>query len=164
MKKLFTLFLTVAITLLCASCSTKEAPKRTEKEPTKEHHSVITKAISELKEYWKDDFAHSEIVTDGYFEIKNTRIITIKNNDIDLFDNVAYIIEFDLYTDYMGSAPYYENVGVNNNVIVYKNGTMDVSNSLIQAYTSKTYQTDYSNFIKAIDDYHGYYNCVEKLK
>ena len=64
----------------------------------------------------------------------------------------------------MGCAPYYENFGVNDNVVVYKNGTMDVASNLIRLYRSKTYQTDYSGFIEAIDDYHGQYNCVEKLK
>jgi len=164
MKRIFSLFLVVVITLFCASCSKESASPNTAKEPTMEHNDIITEAISELKDYWKDLYAQSEVVTDGYFEIKNTRIITIKNNDIKQFRDVAYIIEFELYTDYMGSAPYYENVGLYNNVIVYKSGAVDISSNLIRAYRNTTYQTDYSNFIKAIDDYHGYYNCTEKLK
>ena len=164
MKRIVALFLTGMIALLCASCSIKEATEKTEKEPTKEHNAVITEGIEELKDYWEDLYEESDVITDGYFEIKNTRIITIKNNDIALFDDVKYIIEFELYTDYMGSAPYYENAGTHDNVIVYENGTMDVSNSLIRAYRSKTYQMDYSDFIQTIDDYHGYYNCAEKLK
>ena len=123
-------------------------------------YTTETSYIKENAIWYKED----DIETDGYFEIKNTRVITIKENEIELFKDVDYIIEYELYTDYMGSAPYYENCGVKNNVVVYKNGTMDVTNSLIRMYRSKTYQTDYSGFIEAIDDYQGQYNCIEKLK
>ena len=43
-------------------------------------------------------------------------------------------------------------------------GIMDVASNLIRMYRNKTYQTDYSDFIEAIDDYHGQYNYAEKLK
>ena len=164
MKRVFALFLTAIITLLCVSCAAQETSKFVENKPTAEHNLVITNAVSTLKKYWKNEYDQSKVETDGYFEIKNTRILTLKDNDIELFDNVKYIIEFELYTDYFASAPYYENVGINNNVIVYKSGKMDVKNSLIRMYRSKTYQADYSDFIESIDDYHGYYNCVETLK
>lgn len=164
MKRVFALLLATVITLFCSSCSAKETSANAEKKPTEKHDAVITKAIEELKDYWEDLYEESKVENDGYFEIKNTRIITIKDNDTELFDNIKYIIEFELYTDYMGSAPYYEDVGVYNTVVVYEIGKMDVESNLIRAYRNKTYQTDYSGFIKSVDDYHGYYNCVKKLK
>ena len=129
------------------------------------HHEIVTAANKQLKDCWKEYYADPENdYTDGYFEIKNVRVVTIKNNDIELFQDVAYIIEYELYTDFMGTAPYYENCGVDNNVVVYKNGTMDVVSNFIRLYRSKTFQTDYSGFIETIDDYHSQYNCVETLK
>lgn len=164
MKRLFALLLAVGVVLLCASCSAKETSADTEKEPTKKHDAVITKAIKELKDCWEDEYKETQIEMDGYFEIKNTRIITIKPNDIEIFDNVQYIVEFELFTDYLGSAPYHENCGRFDNVIVYEDGTMEVSHGLIDQYRSRTYQSDFSDFIQDIDDYQGYYNCIETLK
>ena len=163
MKKVFALLLVVVITVFCVACSSKETPDKAGKEPTKTHDSVITKAIAELKDCWEDIYEESKVATDGHFEIKNTRIITLKSNDIELFDNVKYIIEFELYTDYFGSAPYYEDVGTYDTVVVYNSGKMDIKTNLIRAYRNTTYQTDYSDFIKSVDDYCEYYNCVEKL-
>ena len=129
------------------------------------HHEIVTKATAQLKAYWREKYKETQFDnTDGYFEIKNTRVITIKDNEIELFQDVVYIIEYDLYTDYMGSAPYYENCGIDDTVVVYKDGTMDVSRNLVRIYRSAYFQTEYSAFIETIDDYHGQYNCIEKLK
>ena len=160
MKRRFALLLVVVIAFLCASCSAN-----TENKPTEQHDAVITKAMEELKDCWEGLYKESKVETDGYFEIKNTRVLTIKENNIAPFDKVKYIIEFELYTDYYGSAPYYEDVGVYDTVVVYDDGTMEVeASNLIRAYRSKTYQTDYAGFIQTVDDYRGYYNSVEKLK
>ena len=153
--------LTVVIALLCASCSSKEDQT---KKPTEKHDEVITKAIKELKDYWEDEYDRFSIEEDRHFEIKNTRIITIKNNDIEQFENVKYLVEFVLYTNYMGSAPYYEDFCVYDTVVVYNDGEMEVQTNPIDRYRGRTYETDFSNFIKDIDDYCGYYNCVKKLK
>ena len=116
-----------------------------------------------MKKYWKNEYKDLDD-TDGYFEIKNTRVITIKENEIKMFQDVAYVIEYELFTDYMRSAPYYENCGIYNNVVVYKNGTMDITSGFIRNYRAITYQTDYSNFIEEIIDYHDQYNCIDRLK
>ena len=164
MKKWIAVLALVVITLNIAACGKQEAEAAGTNKDIPKHHEIVTEATSQLKDYWSQFYKEQDIETDGYFEIKNTRVITIKENEIDLFSDVTHIIEYELYTDYMGTAPYYENCGVNNNVVVYKNGTMDVVSNLIRIYRNKTYQTDYSNFIETIDDYHGQYNCAEKLK
>lgn len=140
----------------------KTTEKPTEK-PTK-YHDIIIDAIEEVKDCWRQHYDEPEYKSDGYFESKNTRLITIKDNEIEQFHDVSCIIEFELFTDYYGSSPYYENININDNVIVYKNGTMDVANSPIQMYRAMTFISDFSGFIESIDDYQDQYNCVEKLK
>ena len=164
MKRLIAILVLIAIVFCFAACGRQKQESSVADAGNLKHHEIVTDATQQLKQYWKQHYKEDDIETDGYFEIKNTRIITIKENKIELFKDVDYIIEYELYTDYMGSAPYYENCGVNNNVVVYKNGTMDVKSNLIRMYRNKTFQTDYSGFIEAIDDYQDQYNCIEKLK
>ncbi len=152
----------VAVILGVTACGKQdEVPSTTESK----HHELVTEATEQLKSHWKEYCEDPDSNMDGYFEIKNVRVITIKDNEIEQFDlkDAAYIIEYELYTDYMGSAPYYENCGIDNNVVVYKNGTMEVSSNVIQMYRGQTYQTDFSDFMEAIDDCHDQYNCIENL-
>ena len=164
MKRFIAILILIAIVFCFAACGKQDKESSAANRENLKHHEIVTEATAQLKKYWQQTYKEYDVETDGYFEIKNVRVITIKDNDIELFQDVAYIIEYELYTDYMGSAPYYENCGVYNNVVVNKNGTMDVKNSLIRIYRNKTYQTDYSSFIAAIDDYNSQYNCIEKLK
>ena len=162
MKKCIAILVLAAVVLSVAACGSQNALPS---DPNLQHNEIVKTATEQLKSTWKEYYADPKNdYTDGYFEIKNVRVITIKNNDIELLKDLAYIIEYELYTDYMGSAPYYENCGVNNNVVVYKNGTMKVASNFIRVYRGKTFQTDYSGFIESIDDYHGQYNCTEILK
>jgi len=118
-----------------------------------------------LKSEWEDIYDKMKLETDRYFEIKNTRVIKIKKTDIEEFKDVKYIIEFVLYTDYFGSAPYHSNYRVSNSVIVYNNGDMKVpKKDLLEDYSIKNYIWDYSNIIDNVKDYDDKYNCVENLK
>ena len=164
MKKSIAIIVVIIAILSFTACGKQDMESAGTNKEVSKLHEIITEATAQLMEYWKQSYKETDVETDGYFEIKNTRVITIKENEIELFKDVAYIIEYELYTDYMGSAPYYANCGVNNNVVVYKNGTMDIVSNLIRTYRNKTYQTDYSSFIESIDDYNGQYNCTEKLK
>jgi len=127
------------------------------------NEEMIEEAIELLAEHWDEIYVEDDL-GDGYFEIKNTRVIHIKENDIEQFKNAKYIIEFDLYTDYMGTAPYYSNVGMYSNVVVNNDGSMEVATRVIDVYRSITFDTDYSDFIEEIIDYHGEYNCVRDLE
>jgi hypothetical protein len=172
MKRLLALALALVMCLSFCACGNDENVTGEGRETvscgekvSKKHHQIITRATECLKDFWKEKYKEEVYDTsDGHFEIKNTRVITIKDNDIEHFQDVAYIIEYVLYTDYLGSGPYYENIGLNNNVVVYKNDTMEVKSDVIRRYRSTTYQTDFSSFIEDIDDYCCQYNCVEKLK
>lgn len=130
-------------------------------------NELVADAIAELKYEWEDIYNSDRLSTDcdGYFEIKNTRIIEIKKTDTELFEDVEYIIEFVLYTDYFGSAPYYSSAGVSDSVVVYKDGTMEVAKSnFFNLYRMKTYSSDYSDIIEEVTDLENKYNCVEYLK
>ena len=110
-------------------------------------------AISALAEQWEDIYDEADI-SDGYLEIKNTRVIEIEpNNEEELFEDVAYVVEFLLFSNYYGAAPYYNsNVG-NDCVLVYKDGSCKVSGmNIFMAYSSRTYEFDYSHLTEEIYD------------
>ena len=129
----------------------------------------VREAIKNLKDKWRDiyneELKDRDYNHDGYFEIKNTRVINIKNNTIEEFKDVSCIVEFILYTDYFFSAPYYEDAGTYNSVTIYKDNTMEVnSGNPMRRYRSKHYTSDFSEFIESIEDYHDKYNQIVNLK
>ena len=85
-------------------------------------------------------------------------------NDISVFKDVKYIVEFILFTDYYGSAPYYSEAVVSNVAVIYKNGNAEITGDLFRRYSSATYSYDYSNIIKNIVDCGSKYNVKETLK
>lgn len=151
MKKLYSLLLVLCLIFSLSACGTDK-------------NDIVSKAVSVLENHWEDLYEDSKVETDGHFEIKNTRVVNIKENNTEEFKNIDYIVEFILYTDYFGSAPYYQNVGIDDTVVVHKDGTMEVQRNLINLYRSKYYSNDFSDFIKSIDDYGDKYNCIEDLK
>lgn len=161
MKKLITLFFSIILMINFVSCSSFVSNEEI-KEPINAYDSVIKEAIDALKDEWKNHY--EEHNGDGYFEIKNTRVIEIKDNDISVFKDVKYIVEFILFTDYYGSAPYYSEAVVSNVAVIYKNGNTEITGDLFRRYSSATYSYDYSNIIKNIVDCGSKYNVKETLK
>lgn len=49
------------------------------------------------------------------------------------------------------------------NVVVHKDGSMRVDRHLLNTYRNKTYNTDFSGLIEAVDDYGADYNCQKTL-
>lgn len=138
-----------------------------------EHRRMIKDAIAELEDYWADIYDDIEDDRDieRYFEIKNTRVITLYRNDYEELKDIEYIIDFVVYTDYYGIEGYYVDArcsasGEGGAVAVYRNGDMEVvSNSLIiEPYTDVTGRKPTEEFIKSVDDYGDKYNCKKKLK
>ena len=129
-----------------------------------EKSGIIEDAVETLEETWEDMYNEGNLDTDGYFEIKNTRFITIKENDKELFEDVEYVVEFVIFTDYFGSAPYYWETTSNNCVLVHKDGTMTVPTAnIFNRYRSLTYENDFSDIIESIEDCGDEYNCVKDL-
>ena len=165
MKRCIIILALIAAMFSFAACGNQENTNVNANADALKHHEIITDAVKLMQKHWQESYKNSKYDnSDGYFEIKNTRVVTVKDNDLDMFKDIAYIIEFELFTDYMCSAPYYENVGINDNVVIYKNGEMKVESKLIQLYRGRTFQSDFSDFIEASDDYNGQYNTVKKLK
>ena len=142
MKKLSTIILLIGIILCFSACDNST------------HNDIITNAITELENTWETNYQNANINTDKYFEIKSTRIISIKENDIDEFNNVNYVVEFVLFTNYFDTAPYYSCLGQWDCVIVYENGDMEVPRkNIFSNYSTMNFDYDYSNIIDEITEY-----------
>ncbi len=164
MKKVFLpliLIISLMFSLCLTSCDSEKA--------------LVEDAIEILEEHWEESYEEDLGISwsepDGHFEIKNTRVIKIKDNikeddkAYQYFGDVEYVIEFVLFTDYLASAPYYKDYGLSNSVLVYEDGDLEVSpHNLFDLYKNYTYSFDYSEIIDEIVDYGDKFNCVKKLK
>ncbi len=134
------------------------------------YNEMVSKAIKTLENKWKEIYNDPEDAmyekTDGYFEIKNVRVVEIKENNVELFENVEYIVEFILFSDYFAYEPdYYFDAQMYNSVVVYEGGTMEVEQkNFFRVHVSKTYDADLSDIIQSITDLGDQYNCVNYLK
>ena len=170
MKKIFAFILALCLVFCMAACGKTEddskAVSSAASEGNSQYDDLAKKAVSILETEWKNEYSE-EINTprDGHFEIKNTRVIEIKETDIEEFKDVDYVIEFVLFTDYYGSAPYYSSTGINSTVVAYSDGRMEVvSKTPFTVYMQVHYSTDYSGIIEKVTDCGSQYNCVKKLK
>lgn len=136
---------------------------------------LVSQAIDLLKEYWRTEiYAPGKYISNdarGYLEIINTNVTYVKrdfatqaeyasNND-SMFSNVYCVIDFVLLSDYFGSAPYYSNSTMNNCVVVYLDGTMELSKyPLFDQYRSRSFNTDFSPIIKAVRSLGSAYDAV----
>ena len=125
--------------------------------------NTVKDATSVMEKYWTDLYLKHD-TGDGYFEIKNTRVVYLKDNDTEMFKDVRCIVEYELYTDFYSSAPYYINVGMYNNVVVYNDGTMEVQSNVIRNYFNKTFDYECPDFIDKIEDLKDEYNCSKRLR
>lgn len=149
-----------------------------------EYDGIVLQAIDALKDAWLEVYGKRANVYlmlsasfTGYLEIRNTRVIRIRENphqidetasesDIaaDTFGNVDYLVEFIVFSEYMGSAPYYESTNMWDCVAVLRDGTFEAQgrNPLVQ-YRSRTGELDLSGIIEEIIDLGDEYNAVYHL-
>lgn len=129
-------------------------------------------AIETLKMCWRDevyDFAPEG--SDGYLEIKNTRLVLIQDDLAaenkqaqEFFGDVDCIVEFVIYSDVMGLAPYYQQAGNWQCVLIYKDGSMEVvMNHPFDEYRSRTYSLDLSGIVEDVIDLNQTHNAVYHL-
>ena len=137
-----------------------------------EHDDMIEEAIEVLEEHWADTYDEMENSRDGerHFEIKNTRVITLKKNEYEELEDIEYIVDFALYIDYYGETEYYVEAPsggpwFGGAVAVYRDGDMEVvSNRLVlDAMSDLTAIKPPENPVKKIDDYGDAYNCDKTL-
>ena len=157
MKKLLALAIIVLTVICFVACDGNPTASG-------KHNEIVNGAIQELKDFWTLEYQRELLAnSDGHFEIQGTRVVTVKDNDIEGYSDVAYVVEFILYSDYYSTAPYYICRGINNCVLVYKDGTMEVAGrSPIEGYFV-TYGT-LSDIVESVNDCKDMYNCTEKLK
>ena len=134
----------------------------------------IAGAVEALKACWYGEYFFAENLP-GYLEIKNTRVVRIAEKPKaadesmqpyadEYFGGVDYIVEFMLYSDLLGMAPYYQETGNWDCVVVYKDGSMEVPvNHPFDDYRARTYSTDVSGMIDAVIDFSQEYNAVYYL-
>ncbi len=153
MKKIAAL---VSALLLCfaAGCGNKTANEET-----------IDKAAELIGEKWESVYDESpfEVGKDRHLEVKNTRIIRVKDTGLEELENVDYVIDFLLFTNYSGTAPYYTAVDYYNSVAVYKDGSMDCDLDVFAIFTG-AYGNDFDRLIESVEDYGSEYNRVIKVK
>ena len=128
------------------------------------HKKMIKQAIEEVKHTWQHTYSYLNNENDGHFEIKNTRVITIKESDIKQFKDVSYVIEFEIYSDYFATAPYYYSLDKHDQVIVYKDGKMEVPTKDVFKNSTMQNKENISKVIESIDDYGDKYNCIETIE
>ena len=156
---IFVLLLATVMTLFFASCSGEKANN----DKNDKNHEKILASIDLIEDAWWERYEKSGVVDkkDWYLEIKNTRYIKLSDHNVKTLENVDAVIEFDLYTNFYGTKPYYENGVPPDCVVIYTDGTMEVRDyAVMRAYRATTYDTEFANFIEYVKDYNGKYNCV----
>ena len=132
----------------------------------KKYDKIINKAIDLVMEAWTEEYEKNNFDGDGTVQITNTRLVVIQESDgkhAEYFKDIAYIVEFVIFSDYYGTAPYYVDVGINNCVIVYKDGTMKATTNWIKAVFGVTFSYPTDHMDKVIDC-GSEYNTTKKCK
>ena len=170
MRKLFAMAICfVLLSLPCISVAEGESAVQQKADP--EESVLVKEAIEIIKQEWLKEYQseHSMSKT-GHLQIVHTKVVYIRE-DFALqefsesaagkdFQDAYCLIEFTLLTDYYGSGPYYEDVRLNDSVVVYRNGSMALKNkSIFSIYRSRTFICDLSDIIDSIHDCGSEYNA-----
>ncbi len=160
MKKKFSIF--VIVILLCCSlsfvgCSNSVNVSATDRE-------YIERAIEIIKQEYVDLYSSFEtkqnaLMIDKHTEIKNTRIVWIKENDKQSLENVKCVVLFSILSNFFNDAPYYWMLSEGNysSVTFYKDGTTQNFNA-ISRYQHASYEFNSIEYIEKIVDYEDAFN------
>ena len=164
MKRILAILL--ALLLCCVAFAQPAEPEISE-----EHNALVLQAVEALKAHWLQDYQKNQPGGEGYLEIKNTRIFTIKDEptggSVEALDKMAqadfgeieYIVEFMLLSDYFGTGPaYYVNACINDHVVFYADGSIAVSKNLFNHFRAKTFSNDFAGIIEETHDLGAAYN------
>lgn len=182
MKKISILLL---ITIFCFSCTSVAFASEPASETEAQYTEMVNEAIEVLAERWNENYWESEYPDKEYLlDIRSTRVVCIRDrfdeeqNDTiagvreELFGEVQYIIEFLLYTDTFSigeiasgqNVGYYPNSMTDDNVIVYKDGSMECVSEYLQKYRARTFTVDFSTMIDQVIDLHEEFNQVIRFQ
>lgn len=143
-----------------------------ETDNTGEYAEMVEDAINVLAETWNDIYSDEDFFPNPEYllDIRNTRIICIKETldekQAEYFGDVEYVIEFILFDEYIptGVSGYYGYSGINDNVVVYKDGSMECTSRFLNGYRSRTFDADFSTFIDRVIDLREQYNQVIRFR
>ena len=109
-----------------------------------------------MEDYYHDTFKDRDMPTSGHLRILNTRKITVKDNAPEMLADVRCVVEFVIYVDYYGMAPYYTNL--THSVTYYKDGHLENfrGGSVIQNFLVSSY--DFNADYYEIEDFGDAYN------
>ncbi|MBE5731747.1 MAG: hypothetical protein E7353_01820 [Clostridiales bacterium] len=153
MKKIFAVLL--VLMLLVCGCSTSENNKS-------EYDDIVNPAVEAIKEKWEDHYLneyHGDTTPSNKLIIKNTRIVKIKE-DLDdnqtlkeLFENVKYVVEFVIYSDYYGTdSKYLTYESKYCSVVIYNDNTTVVEiRNPIESYCIRVYDFSFPMVDEVID-------------
>lgn len=159
MKRALCLLLVCILCLSFASCGNSDGKK-----DSNDVDVTVSLAIEKLKAKWSEVYKKNN-VKDQYLEIKNTRVITIKENDNDYFKDIDKIVDFLLYDNYFGMKPsLYRYSGTDLQVIFYRDGHSAVSNDYFKLAFGKNYDNDFSDVVEDIYDLGAAYNKIYHLE
>ena len=174
MKKVLSVIIIFATLFSLTSCK-KTYHDVNGNELSEKNVQNVLKAISLVNQKWeetykdydKDNFYESErdAKPDGTVDIFHTRIINIKENSEELFKNVESVVEFDIFSDFYASAPYYVNMYHNNCVVFYRDGSSEVRNifrEYINKDTESRYFTQYP-FVETVIDLGSEFNTPTRI-
>ena len=160
MKKFLCLLLAI-LTLTFFGCSNTKQPT------TGEYDELIQSSVAVVKTGWEEFYSEPsrhENMSNKIF-IKDTRILFIKDDcEIEEFKDIKCIIEFKIYSDtYRSGGKYYLWSGINENVLVYKDGTLKLHRSYyVTNYVNMTVDTSFC-FLKNVEELGAEYNQTTTL-
>jgi hypothetical protein len=166
MQKLLCLFLVVVMVCLMAACTKQEAVSNGDTRLDIADRANVERAVQLLREQW-ETIAAEDAGNDGYLEIKNTRIV---HTDTDAMGkalglgDIQCIVEFVIFTDFYGAAPYYYETQHMNNVVFCSDGTATVLTNAVQTYFTKTYDASLKNCAMEVLDCKTAFNQTFDLK
>lgn len=137
-------------------------------ETAAEYDETVKKTLELIKDAWQDQAdQYPDMISSPYVDIKNTRIIKISDNPVNVqmddkpveeLEGIDSVIEFMMLTNYFGDT-YPCNAGILDTVAVYDDGTMEVLKSnIMNSIRTKYYITDFSGVIDEIVDLEDAYN------
>ena len=139
-----------------AEASESSIPAAGETNDEEDKSEMLGRANGLIANAWREEYASSRkkgLACKDYLEVINTRIVHLKENDIEQFEGIDCIIVYSLLSDYIASSPYYINVNMNDTVSVMKSGIM-VFNRInpIDLYRSRTYISDVSGYVESVEN------------
>lgn len=169
MKRYLPIFLSLLLSLLMLAACRQNAPESSTNnmiDIPQADKAKIEKAVEILADEW-EVLAVEDEYNNGYLEIKNTRLLHTDSDAISDalgVEGVECIVEFVIFTDFYGAAPYYYETQHMNNVVFFSDGSTTVTTNAVQIYSARTYDASLKNCSFTVLDCKTTFNQVFDLE